>query len=296
MNRAELLGELLDGTLRFLDEFFGFRHAMILIAEEKTRKLLTIASRGYSTNGAGSEIGFGDGLIGTVALAKRGLRLAGLDHSLRYARAARDRADRIAGCESIGREIPLPGLPGACSQLAVPLQARGRFVGVLAVESLDPGAFQARDETMLAIIGGQLAAGIDQLGREPEEAPLSEPGRARPAQASVSFSGTRAFRFFHADDAIFVDGEYLIRNVPGRILWRILRQHQDEGRTEFTNRALRMDAWLGLPELKDNLESRLILLRKRLEQKCPDIRLVQRGRGRFAIETDVAIALSEQSG
>lgn len=295
INRAELLGDLLDGTLQLLDECFGLRHSMILIAEEKNRKLLTIASRGYPANGVGSEIGFGEGLIGTVALAKRGLRLAGLDHSLRYARAARDRADRLGGLETISREIPLPGLSAVSSQLAVPLQARGRLVGVVAVESPDSAAFQAKEETLLAIIGGQLAAGIDQLGREIEEAALSEPARPARVQTSSVPSRTRAFCFFLADDCVFVDGEYLIRNVPGRILWRILQQHRDEGRTEFTNRALRMDAWLGLPELKDNLESRLILLRKRLEQKCPDIRLVQRGRGRFALETDVAIALSEQS-
>lgn len=294
LNRAELLDGLLETSLQLLDELFGFRHSMILLADERHAKLFTIASRGYPEHGVGSEVGLGEGLIGMVARARRALRLSAIDHSLRYARAVRDRAEAIAGAEAVCREIPLPGLPGAAGQIAVPLVARHRLIGVLAVESLEPLAFMAREDTILTIVATQLAAGIEQRSRDMEEAPSSTLTRTTPVRTAVPSPPSRHFCFFHRDDCVFVDGEYLIRNVPGRILWRLLTQHREDGRSEFTNRELRMDSWLGLPEIKDNLECRLILLRKRMGQKCPEVRLVPRGRGRFVLETDVAIELSER--
>ena len=68
---------------------------MILLVDERNAKLLTIASHGYQENGVGSEIGMGEGLIGMVARARRTLYLSAMDHSLRYARAVRDRAEAM---------------------------------------------------------------------------------------------------------------------------------------------------------------------------------------------------------
>lgn len=295
LSKAQLLDEVLQSSLQLLEEQFGFPYSMILLTDEPNEKLLTIASHGYCENGVGSEVGMGEGLIGMVARARRTLCLSAMDHSLRYARAVRGRAKAMGQMESIAREIPLPGLPDAASQIAVPLVARDRLVGVLAVESKDPLAFLVRENTLLTTIGSHLATAIDQLSRDNEDAPVDRTGMAPPVTIPRT-AHTRRFGFFQKDDCIFVDGHYLIRNVPARILWRLLKQYRDEGRVEFTNRELRMDTWIGLPEIKDNLETRLILLRRRLEQKCPDVRLVQRGRGRFALETDAKIDLCEKEG
>lgn len=293
LNHAQTLDEALQGSLQLLEERLGFRHSILLLADERNAKLVTIASRGYPENGVGSEVGMGEGLIGMAARAQRPLYLSAIDHCLRYARAVRTRAEALGRTEAVAREIPLPGLADAASQIAVPLTARGRLVGVLAIESKEPYAFLPREDTLLATIGSHLAATIEQLGRDQDDTPADQ-GDPVPSAAPSRPGSTRRFVFFRKDDCIFVDGDYLIRNVPARILWRVLKQYRNEGRTEFTNRELRMDAWLGLPEIKDNLETRLILLRRRLEHKCPDVRLVQRGRGRFALEADTAIDLSER--
>ena len=294
VNRAKDLDTLLKDALVALDELFSFRHSMILLKEEPCDTLVAIASHGYDETGVaavGAEVPMGAGLIGTVAERRVPLLITGLDAQLRYSRATRDSFEKIHGASKLCAEIPLRGLPDAESQLALPLLVEDRLLGVLAIESRDPLAFAEWHEAFLQVLANQIAMGIDRL-TEPDEDDAAPPPALRVAASPQATPSGHRLVYYKADDSVFVDGEYLIRNVPGKILWRLLTSWRD-GRREFTNRELRLDTSLGLPAYKDNLESRLILLKKRLEQKCPDIRIVPVRRGRFALDVGCAVELGE---
>jgi adenylate cyclase len=302
INRAGDLESLLAAVLQALEEYFHFSHTMVLLHDEGAGRLFTIASRGYGESGVGAEVEIGQGLIGTVARERRLLRFKNLDSDLRYSRTIR-RESPATACA----EIPLPGLPDPQSVMVIPLTVGDRLVGVLVAEDRDPARFSEWHEAYLEIIGNQIALGIARMiDRSAEETEGAEAGSAlRPLASStpapppvragkVSATKPHTLIYYKNDDAIFVDGEYLIRNIPARILWKLLEESQRTGRTEFSNREVRLDASLGLPPVKDNFESRLILLRHRLREKCPDLQIVSTARGRFALQKNAAIDMIER--
>jgi len=283
------LEECLRDVLETLEGALGFDWTMVLLPEPGSDELVTVASRGYAEAGIGARVRVGEGIIGAVAAEHRMLRISSVDEALRYGRAIRASSRGAASAPGSAPEIPLPGLHDAQSQLAIPLLVAGRLLGVLAVESRERLAFDDWDEAFLEIVANQVALAIDAFTRRVGTESV------RPASAPGAAPGARSlrFRFYRGDDCVFFDDAYLIRNVPGRVLWKLLRAYADEGRTDFSNRELRLDASLGLPPIRDNLESRLVLLRKRLDERCPGLRLVSTGRGTFRLEADAPLQLEE---
>ena len=152
--------------------------------------------------------------------------MTSLEADLRYGRAIRREAAAVN--RPLEAEIPLPGLPDAQSMLAIPLTVGDRLVGVIAAEDRDPMRFSEWHEAYLEIIANQIALGIDRMIERGDEhvrrgvRPTADGAAPRPP-AAPSDGGRRAKRrltYYRNDDAIFVDDEYLIRNIPARILWK----------------------------------------------------------------------------
>jgi hypothetical protein len=144
-------------------------------------------------------------------------------------------------------------------------------------------AFTAVDEANLSVLASVVANAIEaERSRESVDDPGGPESAASTAAPDHAAPSTHV-RFFAVDGSTFLDGDYLIKGVAGRILWSLLGHYEREGRTEFTNKEVRLDPTIELPEFRDNLDSRLLLLKRRLDERAAAIRMEKTGRGRFRI-------------
>jgi putative methionine-R-sulfoxide reductase with GAF domain len=268
----ELLSTTLDGCSQLLD----YPHAFVMLLDEARERLYTVASTGFPASGAGSEVRLGEGLIGLAAARRQTVRITHMSRDVTYSHAAQ------GGQSSVEQVIPLPRLPSMQSQMVTPMLAFHSLVGVLCFQSDKPGAFQSADECVAGILANHLATALATLRKPEEEAECAAP--------------TVEVKHYAEDDSVFLDNEYLIKGVAGGILWRLLQSYEDEGRVEFSNREIRLDQSIDLPDIKDNLEARLILLRRRLAERCDYLRIEKTARGRFKLAVTRPLKLVNVQG
>jgi predicted pyridoxine 5'-phosphate oxidase superfamily flavin-nucleotide-binding protein len=291
LSGARDLAALIDALLDVLQDPIGIAHAMVLMYDPQGERLYTVASRGYAESGVGAELRLGEGLIGAAAQARIPIRISHATSEFGYGRAMREDAESHGLTAGIEERIPFPGLPESQSQIAVPILAGSRLLGVLFAESPATGRFGYDEEDGFMVLASHVGAVAAQLEDEPVASTHDAltPRRAVPVPRGAPL----LLRRYAENDSVFVGQDYLIKGVAGSILWRLLRAHLEEGRSEHSNRELRLDPAIRLPDLSENLEARLILLQRRLEERCPDLRIEKTGRGRFRFNVRRPVELAE---
>ena len=292
LGRCPDLDTLVSVALAGLEELFGYRHSLLLLLDEDGQRLYTLASHGYDAAGIGSEVRLGEGIIGMCAARSAPMRVSNLGAMLTYARRVRSEYEANVG-EAPGLEIPLPGLERPESLVAVPALVLGQLIGVVAVESPARLAFDEDDEALLTIVAGLIGSAVELDAAEERAATPERTLSAAPPPEARPAAGPTRVRYFPADGSVFLDGDYLIKGVAGRILWSLLEHHDRDGRVDFTNKEVRLDPTLELPEFRQNLESRLILLKRRLEERAAPVRIAKTGRGRFRLELTGTLRLEQ---
>jgi adenylate cyclase len=252
------------------------------MGESEGTQFYNLASHGFDAPSFGASINLGEGLYGMCAERRIPLRSG----SLRRERLMSQAVARESGRED-PRQLPLPGLETVESSLAVPVCAQEVCLGILCFQSSRHAAFSDEHERMLSIVARHLAAMMEVLGPA-GPSPVEVSGRRGPL-------GSRALatrvKYFESDGSVFLDDEYLIKGAAGRILWSVISTYVNEQREDFSNKEIRLDQNIGLPAIKDNLEARLIALRKRLDERAAGIRIDKTSRGRFRLQIDRELVL-----
>lgn len=285
------LEALLDTLATSLDRHFGIAHQMLFMADEPAAKLFLVGSRGYDRSGAGAEIPYGAGVIGMAAQERVPIRIMFAASEYSYGRAIREQASAQGLTEHLETAIPPPGLAEPASQLAIPIFGCKQLQAVLYVESPYECLFGYDLEDALVALSAQFGLALQAHRAHADE----EVDAPRPETPLQPLQGPPLrVRHFARNHSVFLGEDYLIKGVAGAILWVLLQDVTHLGRSEFTNRALRLDPRLRLPEVDDNLDARLILLARRLADKAAPLALEKTGRGRFRLRLTQPVDLVDE--
>ncbi len=183
-------------------------------------------------------------MIGVAAREGTAIRITHGTSEYAYVRIMRERAERDGLAGLIATDIPLPGLSAPGSQIAVPLRVGGCTVGVLFVESPLDARFSWEDEDALVAIAAQLGMVIvvlQQAAEASDELPAAAQPPSPPRGAPI------VIRHYGTDHSVFIGDDYLIKGVAGAIFRKLVRDYLGQGRTDFSNRELRLDPSIRLP-------------------------------------------------
>ncbi len=288
LSACDDLDSLLSAALEALSSLFGCPHSFVMFPDEQGKHLYTGASHGFEPSGVGSEVLIGEGMLGVAAERRAAVRTTSMTREMVLTRAVRSAIERHGKQTLLAKEIPLPGLANAQSQLILPLVVGNRLQGVLCLQDQIPGRFLATDERVLQIAARHLGVAISNA-----KAAVSASRKIALHHKGAHSKRSSVVKHYKSDDSIFIDDAYLIKGIPGRLLWKLLQAFVGTGRMAFTNKEIRLDAALRLPDIKDNLETRLILLRRRLDERCEFVRIVHAGRGQLRLEVHRKLKLEE---
>ena len=126
------MDELLTEMLRRCRDYLGYSHAFVMLLDESGERLYTVASTGFPSSGAGSEVRMGQGLIGVAAANRQTVRVTHMSRDRSYTQAVRESA--VLDSTPVEQVIPLPHLPSVESQLVTPMLAYHQLVGVLCLQ------------------------------------------------------------------------------------------------------------------------------------------------------------------
>jgi hypothetical protein len=108
---------------------------------------------------------------------------------------------------------------------------------------------------------------------------------------AVSFKA--AFVYHTADGSISLNGEHFVKNVPAKILRKMLLSHTATGRTVFSHREFAMDRSITNDPKAPNIIVRLRRLSKTLDERFPKITITKASRGKIALQSSCKIEFSE---